>query len=217
MRVKRAALISAVLGITTQCVVACSADKPQGAVSSSSGVPSSSSGGPTLDAASSDADADAGVLPDADATADAPLGNTCLGDDPVQAGGFPTCPDSGDCAPYCNDIVAHYRLGLAQVAVACLSKLSSCADTVDVNLCVDKALDRACKDTSSVGYCSPLVTPCDPNAGGPSSLIDELGCETFGNGLSPSGRDVLATCIQAKISAGTCPSDVRLCTDAIRQ
>ncbi len=214
MRAQRAVLILTVLGAGARSVVACSDDKPPAAdVSSSSGGPSGRT------AAATDASGDGGD-PSADDAADGQTAfdaGDCLGDQPAEDGGFPACPDSGTCVTHCNNIVAHYRLGLAQVAVGCILKLPSCSDPFDVNLCVDNALGRACKDPSSPGYCAPLVTPCDPNAGGPSSLIDEQGCETFGNGLSAAGRDALASCIKSKIDAGTCPSDVRLCTDEIRQ
>ena len=186
-------------------------------------------GGSTTDA---DALFDSGGDRDgsADATDDRPLfsdDGACLDDRPAPTidGGFaggddagtPICPTTGSCVTSCNDVVAHYKLGVAQVSVTCLRKLPSCANIDDVRLCVDNALGASCKDTTSPAYCTPLVKPCDPNAGGLGSQIDEQGCESFGNGLSASGRDALSTCIHGKIDAGTCPNDVRLCTDQIRQ
>lgn len=150
----------------------------------------------------------------------------CLDDKPAPDGGTeagvdasapPVCPSSGDCSAICGHIVDHYKLGVAQVAVACLLKLPSCSVMTDVFVCVDSATGIACKDPTSKGYCTPLITACDPNAGGPGSNIDQVGCELVANGLSPSGRSALASCFQSKTDAGTCPADVLVCTDDIRQ
>ncbi len=152
---------------------------------------------------------------------------SCLDDRPAPTidGGFqgsddaglPTCPTTGTCATHCNNIVARYKLGVAQVAVSCLRRLPSCSDVLDVRLCVDNALMGACRDNSAASACAPLVRPCDPNAGGPGSIIDDNGCEAFMRGLNPTGRGALASCIQNKIDAGTCASQVDQCTDQIRE
>jgi hypothetical protein len=118
---------------------------------------------------------------------------------------------------HCANIVAHFKRGLAQYAVGCLLELPSCSNELDVNLCIDNALLRSCPDTTSAAYCTPLVTACDPNAGEAGSLIDQPGCESVAHGLSAGGRDVFAACIESKVNAGTCPNDVRLCTDQIRR
>lgn len=131
--------------------------------------------------------------------------------------GVPICPTTGTCVPYCNDVVAHYKLGVAQVAVTCMRKLTDCSDVLDVRLCVQNALMGACQDKTAPGACTPLVLPCDPNAGGLGSLIDENGCEAFMRSLNPAGRGAFASCIQAKIDAGTCASEVVQCTDQIQQ
>jgi hypothetical protein len=150
----------------------------------------------------------------------------CLNDQPAPTidggfdggeGGVPVCPTTGDCAGYCADIVEHYKLGLAQVAVTCVLALPSCANPSDVRTCVDDALLASCKDNASPAYCTPLVKTCDPNAGGPGSNIDEPGCESFANGLSASGRDAFSACIESKVDAGTCASEILACTDQIRQ
>ncbi len=217
-------LVLGLVGGSAESVIACSSDDGPRA------------GGGTKDGGGSTTDADvrSDSASDRDGSADAKDDQPLLSDDgsclndkaaPTIDGGFtggddagvPICSTLGTCVTYCNDIVAHYKLGLAQVAVTCLRKLPSCSDVVDVSLCVDTALGQACKDTTSAAYCTPLVKPCDPNAGGFGSLIDQPGCESFGNGLNASGRTALSDCIQSKIEAGTCPNDVRLCTDEIRQ
>jgi len=151
----------------------------------------------------------------------------CLDDRPAPTidGGFtggddagvPVCATSGTCATYCNDVVLHYKLGVAQVAVTCMRQLPDCSNTLAVRLCVENALMSACQDTTALGACTPLVKPCDPNAGGPGSLIDENGCVAFMRGLNPTGRGALASCIQDKISKGTCATEVVECTDQILQ
>ena len=198
-------------------VIACSSSDRPPAGSASTSTSSSSSGGSTTDGG---ADADAAL----DASTDGPMftdDGSCLNDQPspkLDAGdAAPTCPASGSCATYCTDIVSYYKLGVAQAAAACILALPDCSDLVRVNTCVDQAVDQSCKDTSSPGYCMPLVTSCDPNAGKMGSLIDEPGCESIANGLSTSGRSTFATCIQNKIEMGTCPNDVRLCTDKLRE
>lgn len=228
VRARHALLLLGIAGGFGESVVACSSDRP----APSGGTTGGGTGDVDGSTAGRDALADSSGQRDgsADAADDRPPfsdDGACLDDKPAPTidGGFkggneagvPICPTTGTCATYCDDIVSHYKLGLAQVAVTCILQLPSCSNVIDVNLCVDNALGASCKDTSSSGYCTPLVKPCDPNAGAPGSLIDEPGCESFANGLSPSGRSSLSTCIQSKIEAGTCPSDVHLCTDQIRQ
>lgn len=224
MRTRHAMLLLAIVGGSAESVVACSSERPEASGGTTRGPDGSTGDGAVL--ADSGSDGDGG----ADAAGDGPRfsdDGACLDDKPAPTidGGFkggdeagvPVCPTTGTCASYCDDVVAHYKLGVAQVAVTCILALPSCSNLLDVNLCVDTALGESCKDTTSSGYCTPLVKACDPNAGGAGSLIDELGCESFANGLSASGRSAFSTCIQSKIEAGTCPNDVRLCTDQIRQ
>jgi len=220
-----------IVGGSAESVIACSSEGRPPPAGGGTGTGSGTGGG---DGSTTDADTlrDSAADRDgsADATDDRPLfsdDGACLDDKPAPTidggftggddGGVPICPTTGTCVTYCNDVVAHYKLGIAQVAVMCIRKLPSCSDVADVSLCVDNALGASCKDMSSPAYCTPLVKPCDPNAGGLGSLIDEPGCESFGNGLSAAGRSALSACIQSKIDAGTCPNDVRLCTDQIRQ
>lgn len=131
--------------------------------------------------------------------------------------GRPICPTTGTCATYCDNVVAHYKLGVAQVAVTCMRRLPDCSKVLDVRLCVQNAMAQACQDTTAPAACAPLVLPCDPKAGGFGSLIDESGCEAFMKALNPTGRGALASCIKGKINAGTCASEVTECTDQIQQ
>ena len=228
VRARHAILLLGIVGGSAESVLACSSEKPP---ASGGGGAAGGGNGPTThgNLADSSGDQDSGADA-ADAADDRPRisdEGSCLDDKPAPTvdGGFkggneagvPICPTTGTCVTYCDDIVAHYKLGIAQVAVTCLLKLPSCSNLVDVNLCVDKALGESCKDTTSPGYCASLVKPCDPNAGQLGSLIDEPGCESIANGLNASGRSTFSMCIQSKIAAGTCPNEVRLCTDQIRQ
>jgi hypothetical protein len=150
----------------------------------------------------------------------------CLTDQPAPTidGGFdggdeagiPICPTTGTCVSHCNDVVARYKLGVAQVAVTCIRRLPDCSNVLDVRLCVENALAEACQDTTAPGACAPLVLPCDPKAGSFGSLIDENGCEGLVRGLNPTGRGALASCVQRKIDAGTCPSEVDQCTSELQ-
>ncbi len=229
VRARHAVLLLGILGGAAESVVACSSsDRPAASGGTSGGigggVDASTTDGAGLGDSSGDRDISVDAADDRPQFSD---DGACLNDKPAPTidGGFkggdeagvPICPTTGTCATYCDDIVAHYKLGIAQVAVTCILALPSCSNVLDVNLCVDNALGESCKDMTSPGYCTPLVKPCDPNAGGAGSLIDEPGCEVFANGLNASGRNTLSTCIQSKIDAGTCPNDVRLCTDQIRQ
>lgn len=202
-------------------MIGCSSDKPP----AGSGTTGTDAALSPIDATSS---RDGGK--DADGSSDATdeefVFTGCLDDKPapdagvdsgVDASAPPVCPTSGDCSAVCDHIVDHYKLGVAQVAVSCLLKLPSCASKFDVFVCVDSATGIACKDPTSKAFCTPLVTACDPNAGGPGSNIDEGGCELVASSLSSSGRSALASCIQSKTDAGTCPADVLVCTDDIRQ
>ena len=130
--------------------------------------------------------------------------------------GIPICPTTGTCVGNCNDVVARYKLGVAQVAVTCMRQLPDCSNVLDVRLCVENALAAACQDTTAPGACAPLVLPCDPKAGMFGSLIDENGCEGLVRGLNPTGRGVLTTCVQNKIDAGTCPNEVDQCTNELQ-
>ena len=224
LRPRHAILLGALVGAPVATVFGCSSDKPAPASVGSTGGDATSTDGPSaLDDASNDQDASA-----ADGANDSGLTDDghCLNDQPAPTidggfdggeGGIPICPTTGTCVTYCNDIVDHYKLGLAQVAVTCILKLPSCSTPSDVRTCVDDALLASCKDTTSAGYCKPLVKTCDPNAGGFGSNIDELGCESFANGLNTSGRDTFSGCIQGKIDAGTCPTEIIACTDQIRE
>lgn len=212
----------------TTLLIACSSDDRPGGASGETLPPNKNDGGvvttdgSVIDGSTEDGQplGDAGTPPFSD-------DGSCLDDRPAPTidGGFqggddsgvPICPTTGTCTAYCNDVVAHYKLGLAQVIVTCLRELPSCSQELDVQLCVDNALQQACKDPTAANACTPLVKPCDPNAGDFGSAIDEPGCELYMRGLSSNGRGVLSSCIQGKIDAGTCKTQVDQCTDQIRK
>jgi hypothetical protein len=217
VRARRAVLVGAIVAAWSSiAVVGCSSDKP-----AAGGGGTTAEGGPATDANRStdgrdDANGEGGLD---DASVDQFANGACLDDRPAKtdAEAGPVCPAAGTCSAACNRILDRYKLGVAQVAITCLLDLPSCANPTDVIACVDTALGAACLDPTSKGYCTPLVKPCDPNAGGPGSAIDQTGCESFANGLSASGRGVFETCVQSKIDAGTCPMEIVACADEIRQ
>lgn len=217
LRTKRLAFL--VVGLSVGIIAVACSDGSYPAASSGNGGVDASSGGPIERGdAARDAYAEAGDAGDAGADANSPFdGGGCLGDEPVQAGGLPPCPTSGDCAESCKAVAANLRLGLAQVALSCILKLPSCADDLRVKLCVDSVVTRACGDSTSATFCAPLVTPCDPNAGGQGALIDEASCQALGNALSAKGKGAYTGCVQSMIDAGTCVTDVPLCLDVIRK
>ena len=225
-RARHAILLVGIVGGLAESAIACSSERPAASTSGTGGTTGAADGSPTTDG---NALADSDNPDSADSANDGPRfsdDGACLDDKPAPTidGGFkggneagvPVCPTTGTCVTHCDNVVANYKLGIAQVAVTCLLALPSCSNVLDVNLCVDNALGQSCKDTTSSAYCAPLVQACDPNAGGPGSLIDEQGCASIANGLSASGRSTLSTCIRSKIDGGTCPNDVQLCTDQIR-
>lgn len=201
-------------------LAACSSRQPPPAASEAQDAGSPRSDGAADASALDDANAaDAEADAEADAAADGPA-NDCLGDTltPVDGGDASiVCPSSGACSAACGRIVDRYKAGVAQAAVDCILALPSCTSSADVAPCVDSALTRACLDPTSPGYCAPLVTPCDSDAGQVGSMITEHRCEWFANGLADAGRTALATCIHDKITAGTCAAEVGACADEIRQ
>jgi len=142
----------------------------------------------------------------------------CL-DERLDGGPEPStkCPKTGPCAAACERLVPRYKAGVATAAATCIANLRSCTSAAEVLPCVDLALGRACADPTATPYCTPLVTACDPNAGGVGSVISQDGCVSFASGMSPSGRAAFASCIQSKIASGTCAKDVGSCADEIRQ
>lgn len=207
-------------------LVACSSDHPAGAGDDPAQSMTDSEARVTIEieASANPPDAmstidDAGTTPaDAGDDGEAEPSFVCLDDTAlVTEGGTPAdaCPDSPTCSTYCNNVHAHYKLGVAQAAIACILNLSSCSTPSDVKLCVSNALARACVDATSKGYCTPLVMSCDPNAGGPGSNIDESGCESLASAFSAAGRSMFDACLQAKTDAGTCAAEVGGCADAM--
>ena len=222
VRTRRALFVLMLAALGAEAALACSSsDRPPAAIGSASSSSGGTSGMVVADGGT-DQDADGGAA--FDASGDSPVftdDGSCLNDQPapkLDAGSAPpTCPTTGGCATYCSDVVASYKLGVAQTAAKCILALGDCSDLVQVNDCIDTAVGESCKDTTSPAYCMPLVTSCDPNAGKMGSLIDEPGCEGIANSLSASGRSTFAACIESKVEMGTCPIDVHLCTDQLRQ
>lgn len=229
LRARRAILLVAITTLSLDlAIVGCSSDKPAASGGSTTGLDGSASGGDgsKLDGSGEgDGSSSGDAGGDSQAEEDANNGFVCLDDKSVGAdggaagdgGGLPVSCSNGSCAAHCDSIHDHYKLGVAQHAIQCISKLANCDSLVLVRNCVDDAISRACKDSTSPGYCMPLVTACDPNAGMPNSTIDEQGCEIFANAFSSAGRTAFSTCLQAKITAGTCPAENGTCADQIRQ
>ena len=212
-RARRAILLGAFATLSVELtMMGCSSDKPAATTNATDG---SSAGDavPSNDAALVDGDA-AG-----DAAVDQLVNGPCWDDKPapIDASATPGCPSSATCSAICEHVVDHYKLGVAQVAIACLVALPSCSTQSDVYACVDKALGNACADPAAPAYCTSIVKACDPNAGGLGSSIDQQGCVTFANGFSAAGRSTFAGCLQSKIEAGTCPTEVVTCADEIRR
>lgn len=211
-----------VLGWTT---TGCSSDDaPAGAVSGSSGSPA---GGAVRSDGGADALANDASLDTSDAGDGGGDGGTkrCLGDTVVTADGGDggndagiDCASNATCSASCTRVLENYRVGVASEAAACIAAVPSCAGpgTLDVVLCVDNALARACPDPATVAFCAPLLTGCgwDPiDGGGP---FTKVGCEAFASGLSAAGRDAFAACITGG-TPGQCTSDIIACVDQIRQ
>ena len=189
-----------------------SRDPPQFSSSSAGGLPGTEAG-PTGDGAAADGDAGPG-----DATTDPIVNGPCLDDKPAPLDASALdCTASATCSAACARVLDRYKLGVAQTAIACLLALPSCSTATAVRACVDTALGNACPDGTSAGYCTPIVKACDPNAGGVGSNIDQQGCVSVANGLSSAGRSTFTGCLQSKIEAGTCPTEVVTCADEIRQ
>lgn len=195
---------------------ACSSEQPS--VSASLGGDGGASSHEAASGGELSTGSDAGI--DADGASDdggAVDGGTCLGDSPPGDGDAGTCPASGPCSEPCGHILTNYKGGVARAALECIAALPSCENAADVVPCVDLALARACLDPTASAYCMPLVTACDPNAGDAGSMISQSGCELFANGLSSAGRSAFRACIDGKIAQSTCPTEVGLCADEIRQ
>lgn len=127
------------------------------------------------------------------------------------------CADIASCSGLCERVATRFKRGVAQAAIACLRDLGACGDANAARSCVARALGRACADTTAAGYCRPLVTACDPNAGGAGSNISQADCERFASSLSASGRNTLKICMDAQVSGGTCASDVVDCFRALEE
>ncbi len=228
LRARRAILLVAFTTLSLDlAIVGCSSDKPAASGgTTTSGFDGSASGGDgsKLDGSGDGSSSGDGGGDSQTPEQDANNGFVCLDDKSVgvdggagDGGALPVSCSNGSCAAHCDSIHDHYKLGVAQHAIQCISKLANCDSLVLVRNCVDDAIGRACKDSTSPGYCMPLVTACDPNAGMPNSTIDEQGCEIFANAFSSAGRTAFSTCLQAKITAGTCPAENGTCADQIRQ
>jgi len=194
-------------------LVGCSSDKPP-----PSGVGPTGNDGQAPGEASTRSDSS--TLGDAaDAAVDQIvfMNGPCVDDKPAPEldGGMPLCPTTGDCAGYCANIRDHYKLGVAQLATACILKLASCATPSDVSSCLGIALGNVCADSTAAPYCTSFVKTCDPNAGALGSTITQEGCVSLARGLSASGRSAFLGCVQSKIDAGTCPVEFVTCDNEI--
>lgn len=214
-----------VLFASALCILACSSDdRPVGAVtgttstsSGSTGTGSSSSSGSATDGGGDGSLSDASSSGTLDAAEEA--GTPCVGDVPItkDGGTLPSsCPDSPSCSARCTKIAKNFRVGLAQSGVACLRGLSTCDDIPAVLRCLTAMIGLACTDSTATTFCSPLVTACDPNAGGDGSLISTESCASFVSALTPDGRATFKTCMDDKIGAGTCATDVGDCFAALQ-
>ncbi len=194
--------------------VGCSDSHPPGASDGNGGTHFETvDGGERDGATTSDAATDGG-----DAASD--TGFPCLDDTSVTidgGAGTTDCPKIPSCSAYCARIATRYKRGVAQTAVDCITKLGTCADPYEPRNCVDLALGRACGDATAKTYCTPLVTACDPNAGGAGSNITESDCEVLASAMTSTGRMDLASCLQGQITAGTCPNGAVMCTTSIRE
>lgn len=218
-----------VLFASALCILACSSDdRPVGAVTgtttsstSSGSTGSSSSSGSATDGGGDGSLSDASSSGSSSGTPDATVeaGTPCVGDVPItkDGGTLPSsCPDSASCSARCTKIAQNFRIGLAQSGIACLRGLSSCDDTPAVFRCLTAMIGLACTDSTATTFCSPLVTACDPNAGGEGSLISTESCASFVSALTPEGRATFKTCMDGKIGAGTCATDVGDCFAALQ-
>lgn len=204
--------------------VACSSDdRPPGvgtsSSSSSSGQTSSTSGssssssssGSGGDGGSSSSSSSAGGP--VDSGADTGPTFLCAADTPktTDAGAaLPTSCPGTPCADTCTKAAQNYRVGVAQTAIACLSKLGTCSGAPVIN-CNVAAIDATCADPTAKTFCTSLVSACDPNAGQPGSVITEEDCERFVSALSATGRTTFRTCLETKTSAGTCAVEADQC------
>ena len=176
-----------------------------------------------IDGGPREASSDGASLADADASDGAtdPDILACVDDADVRGAGGASaplaCPDIASCSGLCGRVAARFKRGVAQTAIACLRELGTCGDANATRGCVARAHARACADATSAGYCGPLVTACDPNAGGAGSNISQADCERVASALSASGRSTLKTCMEAQVSSGTCASDVGDCFRALEE
>ena len=194
-------------------IAACASDRPAAGNSDGRG-----DGGAIVVGDAARLDEDGGGLDGSvDGSANHGEAGACLGDAPPAADAGVACSASGPCSEACQRITSSYKAAVARAAIECIAALPSCEVTADVVPCVDQALQRACPDPTSAGFCAPLVTACDPNAGDAGSAISLAGCELFANGLSSAGRTTFAACIEDKINQGTCPAEIASCADSIRQ
>lgn len=181
-----------------------------GSQSSTSGSSSSSSGGAGDGGSSSSSSSAGGPV---DSGADTGPTFQCAGDTPKTADGGAPLPTSclgTPCADACTKAAQNYRVGVAQAAVACLSKLATCSGASVLN-CNVAAMDATCSDPTAKTFCTPLVSACDPSAGQPGSIITQEDCERFASALGAAGRATFRTCLETKTSAGTCALEADLC------
>jgi hypothetical protein len=168
---------------------------------------------------SGDDDFDSGSLGDSGGDA----GNACLGDLPDAS----VADDAGDaatgcaaltgsgCASACDSVAASFKSGLAEDVRTCLVPAPTCeggAAASPVASCVEKAVAKACPDTTATSTCTPLVAGCPADDGGADGgiVFNQATCEQVVRSLNQSGRDTFTSCITEGIS-GHCTADPSFC------
>lgn len=207
LRLGAAALFVAAAG---RAVVACSDDRPPaggvGTTPQPTGEGGTTEGGALVDVNVVDADADA--EPTGPCVGDA----LDAGDAGADADASLVCPE-GACKPACERVIANYRGGVAQVAIACIAALPSCTTAAEIVPCVDQGIAAACLEPEAKTFCTPIVSACpDIDAGS----ISQPFCESFVKGFNATGRAAFNSCIQGS-DAGTCADAIHGCADTIRQ
>jgi len=186
----------------------------------------SDSGGDSSSDASTDADGgtaclddtlpsteggDAGVDADVDADTDAAAIGPCGAADPANG-----------CANVCGgDINPHFKAGVAAAIDKCLLTIPQCETaSVEMEGCIEDALDLACPDTTADTFCTPLVSACDAASdagdadGGVDKLFTQKNCVKIAQGLNQAGRDAFQICINEGV-AGSCTLDPDFCVKTV--
>lgn len=158
---------------------------------------------------------DAGVDADVDADTDAAVIGPCGAPDPANG-----------CANICGgDINPHFKKGVAAAIDKCLLTIPQCETaSVEMEGCIEDALDQACPDTTADTFCTPLVSACDAAAdggdagdvdgGAADKLFTQKNCVKIAQGLNQAGRDAFQICISEGV-AGNCTLDPDFCVKTV--